>query len=179
MHRTQTRPGTTRRDPRTPGAGRPGSTGPRTTGIGTAIGISTGTGTGPTTRARTAATGTPALRPPRAPAPLHHQFAVRLLAVLSGERPVISMLHQVIGDAYDQLVELAPRTPFRTRGARPVVRKCGSFRPRPDVIEAFAMIGAGPQLRAMAFRLEQNADRRWRCTAVDLGGERVLVPARA
>ncbi|MFF0743260.1 Rv3235 family protein [Streptomyces sp. NPDC004111] len=161
MYRTQTRPGTTRRDPRTPGAGRPGTVGPRTTGTGAAPGA-LGTGAGTAVR-----------RPPRAPAPLHHQFAVRLLAVLSGERPVISMLHQVIGDAYDQLVELAPRTPFRTRGVRPVVRKCGSFSPRPDVIEAFAMIGAGAQLRAMAFRLEQHADRRWRCTAVDLGGERI------
>ncbi|MFD3518443.1 Rv3235 family protein [Streptomyces sp. NPDC058657] len=161
MNRTQTRPGTTRRDPRTPGGDRPGTTGPRTTGPGTPTG------------GRSTGSGGTALRPPRAPAPLHHQFAVRLLAVLSGERPVISMLHQVIGEAYDQLVELAPRTPFRTRGARPVVRRCGCFRPRPDVIEAFAMIGAGPQLRAMAFRLEQHADRRWRCTAVDLGGERV------
>jgi hypothetical protein len=38
------------------------------------------------------------------------------------------------------------------------------------------MIGAGRQLRAMAFRLERSADRGWRCTAVELGGERV--PAR-
>ncbi|MFI5807824.1 Rv3235 family protein [Streptomyces sp. NPDC051561] len=166
MHSTQTqtrpgttRPGTTRRDPRTPGAGRPAATGPHSTAT------------------RTTATRTPALRPPRAPAPLHHQFAVRLLAVLSGERPAISMLNQMIGEAYDQLVLLAPRTPFRTRGMRPVVRKCGSFQPRPDVIEAFAMIGAGPQLRAMAFRLEMHADQRWRCTAVDLGGERVGAPA--
>ncbi|MEU8894084.1 Rv3235 family protein [Streptomyces sp. NPDC048442] len=114
-----------------------------------------------------------AVRRQRVPATPQHQFAERLLAVLSGERPAHSMLNLMFREAYDQLLELAPRTPFRTRGIRPVVRSCGGFRPRPDVIEAFARIGAGEQLRAMAFRLEQSADRRWRCTAIELGGERV------
>ncbi|MET9519257.1 Rv3235 family protein [Streptomyces sp. NPDC002994] len=105
------------------------------------------------------------------PAP-HEQFAERLLAVLSGRRPVHWMLGHTIGAAYEQLVQLAPRTPLRTRGTLPVVRTCGSFHPRPGVVEAFASIAAGEQVRAMAFRLEQGSDLRWRCAAVELGGNR-------
>ncbi|WP_392670986.1 Rv3235 family protein [Streptomyces sp. LN785] len=40
----------------------------------------------------------------------------------------------------------------------------------PGVVEACASIAAGEQVRAMAFRLEQGPDLRWRCAAVELGG---------
>ncbi|MFF8175590.1 Rv3235 family protein [Streptomyces chartreusis] len=99
-------------------------------------------------------------------------FADRLLLVLSGQRPVHSMLRHTAGRAYDELAWLAERGPLRTRGARPVVRDIGYFEPRAGAIEAFARIAAGDQLRAMAFRLEQGGDLRWRCTAVELGGPR-------
>ena len=99
-------------------------------------------------------------------------FADRLLAVLSGERPVHSMLRHTVGRAYDELAWLAARGPLRTRGARPVVRDVGYFEPSRGALEAFARIGAGDQLRAMAFRLELGRDFRWRCTAVELGGPR-------
>ncbi|MFJ8533020.1 Rv3235 family protein [Streptomyces sp. NPDC093591] len=99
-------------------------------------------------------------------------FADRLLLVLSGQRPVHSMLRHTAGRAYDELAWLAERGPLRARGTRPVVRDIGYFEPRPGAIEAFARIGAGDQLRAMAFRLEQGGDLRWRCTAVELGGPR-------
>jgi hypothetical protein len=100
-------------------------------------------------------------------------FADRLLAVLSGQRPVHFMLGHTVGRAYDELAWLAERGPLRTtRGARPVVRDIGYYEPRPGAIEAFARIGAGDRLRAMAFRLELGLDRRWRCTAVELGGPR-------
>ncbi|MET9510518.1 Rv3235 family protein [Streptomyces flavidovirens] len=135
----------------------------------------------PARQAATTATRTPT--PTRTPATtptalrrLHHhrptpheQFAERLLAVLSGRRPVHWMLGHTIGEAYEQLVQLAPRTPLRTRGTLPVVRTCGGFHPRPGVVEAFASIAAGEQVRAMAFRLEQGRDLRWRCAAVELG----------
>ncbi|MGI5455320.1 Rv3235 family protein [Streptomyces sp. CA-249302] len=104
-------------------------------------------------------------------------FADRLLAVLSGQRPVHWMLRHTIGRAYDELAWLAERGPLRTRGPRPVVRDIGYCVPRPGAIEAFARIGAGDQLRAMAFRLEQGPDLRWRCTAVELGGARPPRPA--
>ncbi|MDG9720294.1 Rv3235 family protein [Streptomyces sp. DH24] len=103
-------------------------------------------------------------------------FADRLLAVLSGRRPVHWMLRHTTGPAYDELIRLAERRPLRTRGPGAVVRDIGYFEPRPGAIEAFARIGAGDRLRAMAFRLEQGRDLRWRCTAVELGGPR---PPRA
>jgi hypothetical protein len=83
------------------------------------------------------------------------------------------MLRHTAGRAYDELAWLAERGPLRTtRGTTPVVRDIGYYVPRPGAIEAFARIGAGDQLRAMAFRLEQGRDLRWRCTAVELGGPR-------
>lgn len=104
-------------------------------------------------------------------------FADRLLAVLSGQRPVHWMLRHTAGRAYDELARLAERGPLRTlRGTRPVVRDIGYYVPRPGAVEAFARIGAGDQLRAMAFRLERGADLRWRCTAVELGGPRMPRP---
>ncbi|MEU5462929.1 Rv3235 family protein [Streptomyces althioticus] len=100
------------------------------------------------------------------------RFAEMLVAVLSGQRPVHAMLRHSAGQAYDELIRLAERGPLRTRGARPVVRDIGWFVPREGAIEAFARIGAGDRLRAMAFRLERGRDLRWRCTAVELGGPR-------
>jgi Family of unknown function (DUF6459) len=100
-------------------------------------------------------------------------FADRLLAVLSGRRPVHWMLRHTAGRAYDDLARLAERGTLRTaRGTLPVVRDIGYFVPRRGAVEAFARIGAGDQVRAMAFRLEQGPDLRWRCTAVELGGPR-------
>ncbi|MFG2311710.1 Rv3235 family protein [Streptomyces sp. NPDC048566] len=99
-------------------------------------------------------------------------FAERLLAVLSGARPVHCMLRHTAGRAYDDLVRLAERGPLRARGTRPVVRDIGYYVARPGAVEAFARIGAGDQLRALAFRLEQGPDLRWRCTAVEMGGPR-------
>ncbi|MER7574629.1 Rv3235 family protein [Streptomyces sp. NPDC126514] len=101
-------------------------------------------------------------------------FADRLLAVLSGQRPVHCMLRHTAGRAYDDLAWLAEFGPLRTSrgtpGSRPVIRDIGYYVPSPGAIEAFARIGAGDRLRAMAFRLEQGRDLRWRCTAVELGG---------
>ncbi|MFE6134197.1 Rv3235 family protein [Streptomyces sp. NPDC056437] len=107
----------------------------------------------------------------------HYWFADRLLAVLSGRRPVHWMLGHTIGEAYEQLVQLAPGAPLRPADrVTPVVRHCGEYHPGPGVIEAFARIGSGDRVSAMAFRLEQGADARWRCSAIELGGERVGSP---
>ena len=100
------------------------------------------------------------VRDPRGPLPQPRPtdlFADRLLAVLSGRRPVHWMLRHTAGRAYDELAWLAERGPLRTtRGTAPVVRDIGYYVPRPGAIEAFARIAAGDQLRAMAFRLEQG-----------------------
>jgi hypothetical protein len=103
-------------------------------------------------------------------------FANRLLLTLSGQKPVHLMLGHTLGEAYDHLVLLAPLAPLRPRvaagrAATPAVRRCDEYRPAPGVIEAFARITSGDRLRALAFRLEQSRDERWRCSAVELGAE--------
>ncbi|MEU6812990.1 Rv3235 family protein [Streptomyces sp. NPDC046831] len=199
---TTPRPGTTGHHPAPghPAAPLPAqtdTTSNQPTGSGSGAGLSTRSGRpGPTTAAAPARRPAPPSRPDSrthgdgtaaaarvvaaqaAPRPLPHPattdlFAERLLAVLSGQRPVHWMLRHTAGRAYDELARLAERGPLRTRGARPVVRDIGYYEPRPGALEAFARIGAGDRLRAMAFRLEQGRDLRWRCTAVELGGPRV------
>ncbi|MCP9992298.1 Rv3235 family protein [Streptomyces albogriseolus] len=164
-----------------PGAGRPRGTSPRRTRptdtrpAGRAPVRGSRTGSAPDSRG--GSSGTPPERLGEAhlgvpqPRPTD-RFAELLVAVLSGQRPVHAMLRHSAGQAYDELIRLAERGPLRTRGARPVVRDIGWFMPREGAIEAFARIGAGDRLRAMAFRLERGRDLRWRCTAVELGGPR-------
>ncbi|MFE9564518.1 Rv3235 family protein [Streptomyces sp. NPDC006487] len=137
--------------------------------------------------ARPAGTGPGAARPGRRhdrrrpPAGIrrgpHDWFAERLLAVLSGRRPVHSLIGHTIGPAYDQLITLAPadspqERAYEARRISPVIRGCGRFTPGPGVIEAFARIATGDRLTALAFRLEQGPDLRWRCAAVELQGPR-------
>ncbi|MFE7166444.1 Rv3235 family protein [Streptomyces sp. NPDC057616] len=184
MTRAQHQPGSRppgRRDPR-----RPGGTPPRTPG-GTRTRTAPGGGRPP--RALSPGTRPADNRPPAVPSapagataaaltgPVAQPrptdlFAELLVAVLSGLRPVHAMLGHTAGRAYDELAWLAERSPLRARGARPVVRDIGYYEARPGAVEAFARIGAGDQLRAMAFRLERGRDLRWRCTAVELGGPR-------
>ncbi|WP_234338250.1 Rv3235 family protein [Streptomyces sp. NRRL F-5727] len=121
--------------------------------------------------------GGPARRPgrpgtaTRRELPVHTAFAERLVAVLSGERPVHSMLGLTVGEAYEQLVRLAPRTVPRGLGARPVLRRCAAQPHSGDaVLEVFASLAAGHRVRALAFRLERGPDHRWRCAAVELDG---------
>ncbi|MGW0841300.1 Rv3235 family protein [Streptomyces sp. NPDC002787] len=105
------------------------------------------------------------------------RFADLLLAVLSGRRPVHSMLRHTAGRAYDELAWLAEQGPLRApHGTHPVVRDIGYYVAGPGALEVFARIGAGDRLRAMAFRLEHGADHRWRCTAVELGGPKLPHP---
>ncbi|MFI1108471.1 Rv3235 family protein [Streptomyces physcomitrii] len=108
----------------------------------------------------------------QAPAPEPHPaeaFAERLLAVLSGQRPVHWMLRHTASSAYDELASLAERTPLGTCGPPPVVRDLGWCVPQEGAMEAFARIAADGRVRAMAYRLERGRDLRWRCTAVELG----------
>ncbi|MFE1261619.1 Rv3235 family protein [Streptomyces albogriseolus] len=168
-----------------PGAGRPRGTTPRRTrptdtrpaGRAPVRGSRTGSRAGTTADSRGGSSGAPPEHLGGAPLGVPQprptdRFAELLVAVLSGQRPVHAMLRHSAGQAYDELIRLAERGPLRTRGARPVVRDIGWFVPREGAIEAFARIGAGDRLRAMAFRLERGRDLRWRCTAVELGGPR-------
>ncbi|MEU3289203.1 Rv3235 family protein [Streptomyces longwoodensis] len=193
MTRSQRRPAprAAARPPARRDSGRPGGAPPRTPSGGTARTTAAGgrppagPGTAHRTRPADNRPGTPSGTVTRASgavpagqgAPAQPTatdvFAERLLAVLSGRRPVHAMLRHTLGRAYDDLVRLAEHGPLRTlRGARPVVRDIGHYEVRPGTIEAFARIRAGDRLRAMAFRLERGTDHRWRCTAVELGGPR-------
>jgi uncharacterized protein DUF6459 len=101
-------------------------------------------------------------------------FASRLVLVLSGQRPVHTLLGHIRSSAYEQLSGLASHAPLRPRGAdrtSPAVLDARGSRPRDGVIEAFARIVTGDRQRAMAFRLELCPDRRWRCAAVELDGQ--------
>ncbi|MFE5724598.1 Rv3235 family protein [Streptomyces erythrochromogenes] len=131
----------------------------------------------PAGRSRTRPAGRRDQRRPAGPPPTlrlgpHHWFAERLLAVVSGRRPVHSLLGHTIGPAYQQLVNLAPAEHHLRERLSPVVRQCGRFIPGPGVIEAFARISTGDRVTAMAFRLEQGPDLRWRCAAVEIRGPR-------
>lgn len=162
---------------RPPAAGRDGTAHTRPADTRPPTPSGTRTATRPTPGTATDTTPRVPAQSPRRPIPQPllptDLFADLLLAVLSGRRPVHSMLRHTRGRAYDELAWLAERGPLRTRGARPVVRDIGWFEPRAGAIEAFARIGAtADRLRAMAFRLELGQDLRWRCTAVELGGPR-------
>ncbi|WP_240969410.1 Rv3235 family protein [Streptomyces sp. HNM0575] len=101
-------------------------------------------------------------------------FASRLVLVLSGQRPVHTLLGHTRSSAYEQLAGLASGAPLRPRGAdrrSPAVLDARGSRPSDGVIEAFARIVTGDRQRAMAFRLELCSDRRWRCAAVELDGQ--------
>ncbi|MCF6526514.1 hypothetical protein HOY81_26100 [Streptomyces sp. JJ36] len=123
----------------------------------------------------------PAGATPRSPVrqpPPQRWFAEQLLLVLSGRRPAHALLRHLRGPAYDQLLALAFEAPLRPGGpGRPLPRLAavGARQPRTGVLEAFARIATGARVRAMAFRLEAGADRRWRCSALELDG---LPPGR-
>ncbi|MEU5582950.1 Rv3235 family protein [Streptomyces huasconensis] len=95
-------------------------------------------------------------------------FAERLLLVLSGQRPLHWAARHIANTAYDDLARLAEITPLSTDGHRPTIQRVGHYQPHPEAYEVFARVATGPRLRALAFRLVLGADRRWRCTAVEL-----------
>ncbi len=127
-----------------------------------------------------AATAPPGRRDPHHPGarrdrqpPPHRWFADRLLDVLAGRHPVTRMLGHTCGEnTYDRLWDLAARGTLRPEAGRPTpqVRRCGYGTPAPGVLEAYALIGCGDALRALAFRLERGSDHRWRCAAVECAG---------
>ena len=104
-------------------------------------------------------------QPPPHPTEL---FAERLVLVLSGQRPIHWVARHIANTAYDELVRLAELNPLRADGRRPTVHRIGHYQPHPDAYEVFARVAAGPRLRALAFRLALGADRKWRCTAVEM-----------
>ncbi|MEU7582676.1 Rv3235 family protein [Streptomyces sp. NPDC041068] len=114
--------------------------------------------------------GTPPPRavPPNPPPHPTELFAERLVLVLSGQRPMHWVARHIANTAFDELARLAEHRPLCTDGHRPTIHRIGHYQPHPDAYEVFARIATGPRLRALAFRLSLGADRRWRCTAVEM-----------
>ncbi|MFI0237015.1 Rv3235 family protein [Streptomyces sp. NPDC016845] len=114
----------------------------------------------------------PAVRrvPPAAPPHPTELFTQRLLLVLCGTRPPHWFARYTADRAYDDLLWLVARRPLGTGGRRPTIHEIGYFEAAADTFEVFARITAGPRLHALAFRMYLSEDRRWRVTAVELGG---------
>ncbi|MFG2647356.1 Rv3235 family protein [Streptomyces sp. NPDC048436] len=108
-------------------------------------------------------------RPPQPPPHPTELFTERLLLVLSGQKPVHWAAPHITHTTFDDLARLAELAPLTVNGLRPTVHRIGHYEPRPGVYEVFARIGAGPALRALAFRLHLGEDQKWRCTAVEVG----------
>ncbi|WP_461012283.1 Rv3235 family protein [Streptomyces capparidis] len=98
-------------------------------------------------------------------------FAQALLDTLTGRRSVTTLLRVTSGEVYQQLWALAHEGQLRhgPRDPSPEVLACRHFAPLPGVLEVGAVVRAAGRSRALAFRLEQGRDRRWRCTAVQAG----------
>ncbi|MGF1432294.1 Rv3235 family protein, partial [Kitasatospora sp. LaBMicrA B282] len=99
------------------------------------------------------------------------RFALRLVEVLSGERPVGQLARHTTHDGYRQLARLAAgggplRRPASTGRPRPArVHECA---PGPGVLEVCVRVQAGERHHVVAFRLERHRrTEQWQCAAVE------------
>lgn len=98
------------------------------------------------------------------------RFALRLVEVLSGVRPVGQLTRHTTHTAYGELTRLVHRGALRAGSgqARPVVRRVYDSAPAPGVLEVCARVDVGDRSRMVAFRLEQHPrSRQWQCAALD------------
>lgn len=125
--------------------------------------------------ARTART-TP--RPP-VPPPPHLWFADRLLGILTGRRPLVSLAGLITDEDYDRLWDLTNARAdwrHRARGHLPALRRCRWAATDGGAVEVTAVVALTRDcVRAIAFRLERAAAsahgphsvRGWTCTAIE------------
>lgn len=118
------------------------------------------------------------------PVPLAHRFAQAVVEILAGDRPAAQLSRYATLDVLDQLERAVRRWSARratvvaptARAAagsaatpvRPRVTSVHLSEPADGVVEACAVVTAGPRRRALAFRLE-GLDGRWQCTALHTG----------
>ncbi|WP_329564609.1 Rv3235 family protein [Kitasatospora sp. NBC_01266] len=152
----------------------------------------TGGGAGPTIH-RLTGTHCPAPRrvPPRRPGPAHRpapprpprhpraacdssglapRFALRLVEVLAGLRPVGQLARHTTHDGYRQLARLASDGPLRRadRTTRPRLAQVHECAPGPGVLEVCVRVETGERHRVVAFRLERHwRTEQWQCAAVE------------
>lgn len=99
--------------------------------------------------------------------PLPRQFAVLLVEVLAGVRPVRQLAPWLSRRGSLHLHRL---TPLFTAGHQPRVLRALTTRPAPGVIEMTIVVAVGGRTRALAIRLEHDAHAgRWQCTDIESG----------
>lgn len=102
------------------------------------------------------------------------RFCQAIVEVAGGDRPVTQLVRWTTGAVYaevDRRVRVLGRsTDALTRGQvpRPQVRSVHIWQPQADVAEVAAHVRYGERSRAVAARL-QVVQRRWLCTALELG----------
>ncbi|HSK25360.1 MAG TPA: Rv3235 family protein [Jiangellales bacterium] len=98
------------------------------------------------------------------------RLAQALAEALGGHRPAQQLLPWVDDEVYATVSMRATTAHGRTQARlapRPVVRTLRVTSPQDGVVEAGAVVQAGPRCRALALRLE-GLDGRWRCTALEV-----------
>jgi hypothetical protein len=98
---------------------------------------------------------------------LPRQFAVLLVEVLAGVRPVRQLAPWMTKRGALHLQRL---TPLFQSGHRPRVLRVLTARPATDVIEMTMVVVTGQRTRALAVRLELGPQaRQWLCTDIEAG----------
>lgn len=111
----------------------------------------------------------------RAAAALPSQFARVLVETLAGARPPRQLTSWTTERARSRIQRMGP---LLTAGQRPRLRRVVARHPAADVIEMTVLLSVGPQIRALAVRLEHTAPRpgslgrptrpgKWLCTQVE------------
>lgn len=109
-------------------------------------------------------------RPAAGQAELARRFALRLVEVLTGVRPVGQLLRHTTHDGYRQLTTLVRRGPLRppAGAARLGLGPVHEFAPAPDALEVCVRVAAGRRHHMVAFRLERHRrTEHWQCAAVE------------
>src|SRR5579875_431470 len=109
----------------------------------------------------------PAPRPAADPWP--GRFAQALAEALAGARPASQLRPWTTEQACRRIGQLGP---FLATAHQPRVRRIIASSPVPGVLEMAVVLGLGPQVRAIAVRLERlprcgPGGPAWRCTAVE------------
>ena len=126
--------------------------------------------------------GTAASQPPAPDQPAGHgepalpgQFARVLVETLAGTRPPRQLTSWTTERARSRIQRMGP---VLTAGQRPRLRRVVARHPSADVIEMTVLLSVGPQVKALAVRLEHTAARpaslgrptrpgKWLCTHVE------------
>lgn len=122
-----------------------------------------------------AADGPPRQDTGRGEQALPSQFAQVLVETLAGTRPPRQLTSWTTERARSRIQRIGP---VLTAGQRPRLRRVVARHPAADVIEMTVLLSVGPQIRALAVRLERTAPRpasagrpvrpgKWLCTQVE------------